>query len=131
MLELAVPVWQPALTQQEKSQIEWVQRCALYIILGDDYTGYNHALELLECDSQDDRRVKLCDNIAKKAYKSDKYQNWFTINDEPFPNLNTRNTEDRVRNVLKPIKTRTDRYQKSPLPYLTNTLNRLMNKVNM
>ena len=122
---------QPALTQQEKNQIERVQRCALYIILGDDYTGYNHALELLECDSLDERRVKLCDNFAKKAYKSDKYQNWFTINDEPFPNLNTRSTEDRVRNVLKPIKTRTDRYQKSPLPYLTNTLNRLMNKVNM
>ena len=38
VLELAVPVWQPAITQQETKQIERVQRCALYIILGDDYT---------------------------------------------------------------------------------------------
>ena len=37
VLELAVPVWQPALTQQEIKQIERVQRCALYIILGEDY----------------------------------------------------------------------------------------------
>ena len=68
--------------------------------------------------------------LAKKAYKNEKYRNWFTINDEPIPTLNTRSAENRVRNVLKPINTRTDRYQKSPLPYLTNTLNRLMNKVN-
>ena len=32
VLELAVPVWQPAITQQEVKQIERVQRCALYII---------------------------------------------------------------------------------------------------
>ena len=36
VLELAVPVWQPALTQKEFKQIERVQRCALYIILKDD-----------------------------------------------------------------------------------------------
>ena len=130
VLELAVPVWQPALTQLEKSQIERVQRCALYIILGDDYISYDQALELLECDNLEERRVKLCDNFAKKAYTNEKYRNWFTINDEPIPTLNTRSAENRVRNVLKPINTRTDRYQKSPLPYLTNTLNRLMNKVN-
>ena len=36
VLELAVQVWRPALTQQEIKQIEIVQRCALYIILGED-----------------------------------------------------------------------------------------------
>ena len=30
VLELAVPVWQPALTKQEVKQIERVQRCALH-----------------------------------------------------------------------------------------------------
>ena len=44
MLELAVPVWQPALTQYETKQIERVQRCALYIILGDEYNHYDQAL---------------------------------------------------------------------------------------
>jgi hypothetical protein len=69
VLELAVPVWQPALTQLEKSQIERVQRCALYIILGDDYISYDQALELLECDNLEERRVKLCDNFAKRHIK--------------------------------------------------------------
>ena len=34
ILEVAVPVWQPGLTQQELKQIERVQKCALHIILG-------------------------------------------------------------------------------------------------
>ena len=130
MLELAVPVWQPALTQQEMRQIERVQRCALYVILGDNYGSYDNALGSLGCDNLNDRRVKLCDKFAKKALKSPRYHHWFEYNDEPLPTLNTRSSENRVRNVLKPVQTRTNRYQKSPLPYLTNALNNhLMNKV--
>ena len=56
VLEMAVPVWQPALTQYEARQIERVQRCALYIILGEQFTGYSDALELLECSKLNDRR---------------------------------------------------------------------------
>ena len=52
VLELAVPVWQPALTQQEVKQIE---RCALFIILGDDYSSYANALDTLECENLNDR----------------------------------------------------------------------------
>ena len=126
VLELAVPVWQPALTQQERREIERVQRCAFYVILGDAYNGYEQALDLLECDNLDDRREKLCQNFAKKAWKNPKYQNWFTLNDEPLPTINTRSEATRVRNVLKPIVTRTDRYMNSPLPYLTEVLNKLM-----
>ena len=124
---MAVPVWQPALTQQESKQIERVQRCALYVILGDDYKSYDQALDSLNCDNLDDRRVKLCDKFAKKALKSPRYQHWFEYNDEPLPTLNTRSAETRVKNVLKPVQTRTNRYQKSPLPYLTNALNNLLN----
>ena len=103
--------------------------CAMYIILGDDYNGYDHALDVLECDNLDGRRVKLCDNFAKKAFKSPKYQNWFTANDDPLPTFNTRSGETKIRNALKPIMTRTDRYQKSPLPYLTDLLNTNIAKV--
>ena len=72
VLELAVPDWQPAITKQETRQIEIVQRCALYIILGDDYTSYDDALDTLECDNLDMRRVKLCENFAKKDFKNPK-----------------------------------------------------------
>ena len=126
VLELAVPVWQPALTQNEARQIERVQRCALYIILGEEYTHYDQALKMLDCDNLDDRRVKLCDKFARKALKNPRYAGWFAYNSEPLPPLNTRGAENRVQTMFKPVQTRTDRYEKSPLPYLTNALNKLM-----
>ena len=36
VLELAVPAWQGAITQAEKLNLEGVQKCALYIVLGDE-----------------------------------------------------------------------------------------------
>ena len=77
VLELAVPVWQPALTTQEKKQIERVQKCALNIILGSNYIDYKHALNQLECENLEERRMKLCEKFARKASKNLKYQNWF------------------------------------------------------
>ena len=44
VLELAVPVWHPSLTLLEKSNIERVQKAALYIILAEEYTTYREAL---------------------------------------------------------------------------------------
>ena len=36
ILEMAAPVWQAGLTQQDVKQIERVQRTALHIIMGDE-----------------------------------------------------------------------------------------------
>ena len=44
VLELAVPVWQPLITKQEKRQIERVQRCAFSIILCKNYNSLNSLL---------------------------------------------------------------------------------------
>ena len=99
VLELAVPVWQPALTQQEIKQIERVQRCALYIILGEDYLNYESALSTLECSNLDQRRVKLCENFAKKAIKHPKHTNWFCTNDQLPPSMKTRQEHPEMRNI--------------------------------
>ena len=56
VLELAVPVWQPGLTQQEVEQIERVQKCALHIIMGDNYKDYSNALQTLNCETLNTRR---------------------------------------------------------------------------
>ena len=100
----------------------------MYIILGEDYISYSNALEILETDRLSDRRYKLCENFVKKSQKHPKYQNWFAPNKNQIPFIQTRNEKVTPRNMFNPVKTRTDRYLKSPLPYLTDILNKLMTK---
>ena len=126
VLELAVPVWQPALTQIEVKQIERVQRCALYIILGEHFTTYDQAMNLLECETLNDRRLQLCESFAKKSAKHPKFKNWFSENTEAPPSIKTRGNENNTMTKFNPVQTRTNRYGDSPLPYLTEILNKTM-----
>ena len=64
--ELAVAVWTPGLTKAEGYQIERVQKCALHVIMGENYQSYDHAAEYLEVDKLSDRRSKLCLNFARR-----------------------------------------------------------------
>ena len=91
----------------------------MYIILGDDYTSYDDAVDTLECDNLDVRRVKLCENFAKNAFKNPKYTNWFCIDDSVPQNMNTRSDATRIIRHLNPVQTRTQRYERSPIPYMT------------
>ena len=50
VLEMAVPVWHPAIAQQETKQIERAQKCAFYIIFGKEYISYKNALEVCEIE---------------------------------------------------------------------------------
>ena len=109
VLELAVPAWTPGLTVINSNQIERVQKTALAIIMGEEYTTYSRALIKLNMETLVDRRTALCLKFAKKAYKSEKFSQWFCDNETDIQ--------------LAEIKTRTARYWKSPLPYLTDLLN--------
>ena len=115
VFELAVLAWSPGLTLSESNQIERVQKTALAIILGEEYTKYSNALKILKLDTLVDRREGLCLRFANKAYASDKFNKWFCESD---------NTELQ----LSEVKTRTARYWKSPLPYLTDLLNDELSK---
>ena len=125
VLELAVPVWQPALTIQEVKQIERVQKCAMAIILGNKYINYEKATEELCLESLSERRIKLCKNFAEKAAKSLKFQNWFNEVKNRGNITSTRSYKNKSIPKFKAIPTRTNRYKKSPLPYLTDILNDL------
>ena len=116
VLELAVLAWSPGLSINDANRIERVQKTALAIILGDGYISYDRALRTLNMDTLSDRRRSLCMSFAKKAYVSDKFNSWFS---ESGDNSDT---------VLKVVKTRTSRYRKSPLPYLTDLLNQEFSK---
>ena len=125
ILEMAVPVWQAGLTQLEIKQIERVQRTALHIILGENYLHYENALEVLKCKKLSDRRYSLCENFVRKTIKHPRFNNWFCVNSEPAPIVGTRNSKSKQILKYLPVKTRTDRFEDSPLPYLTNILNTL------
>ena len=126
VLELAVPVWHPALTKYEARQIERVQRSAFYIILGEQYENYENALIILGSETLDERRVKLCQKFARKALRNPKYANWFCpVNRVPGQNMRTRRCQTKSTFNLKPVHTRTYRFEKSPIPYMTKLLNEL------
>ena len=128
-LELTVAMWVPGLTQAENKQIERVQKCALYVIMGEEYKNYESAVRILGVDKLSDRRSKLCLNFAKKSEKHPKYKNWFDLADqiEP-PTVNTRSDKTTIQTKYKPVPCRTDRYHLSPLPFMTDLLNAYYDK---
>ena len=117
ILEFAVPVWHSALTVEDRIDIERVQKSALSIVLGTGYKSYTAALKHLKFETLFRRRQKLCSKFANKCLKSNKFQNWFKLNDKQ--------TKTRlVPSKLVDVYSRTKRFESSPISYLTELLNR-------
>ena len=100
-----------AITQHERLQIERVQKCLAHIILGEDYTSYDIALEKLGLEPLEDRRTKLCIKFAKKAEKHEKFKEWFKLNNN---NSKTRQNKTKYCDVIS----RHTRFQNSPISFL-------------
>ena len=100
-----------------------MQRCALYIILGDQYSSYRYALDYLSYENLEERRKKICENFARKASKHQKYKHWFSEKKENPARVNTRKAKKFVKMKYHPAQYRTERYRDSPIPYLTELLN--------
>ena len=90
---------------------------ALTIIRGKNHTSYRDALVYFDMKTLDERRKELCLKFEKKAPTSEKFCNWFSKDDNI---VNTRSTKTSLREVY----TRTSRFARSPLPYLTKLLNK-------
>ena len=65
--EMAQPVWNGALTQQDERAMERIQRTALAIIRGENHTTYKEAFDHVKMDTLKDRREALCLKFAIKA----------------------------------------------------------------
>ena len=116
VLEFAAVVWHAGLTTEHTKSIERVQKCALAIILGKSYNTYQNALVTTKLDMLSTRRESLCLTFAQKAFKSPKYKSWFLPD---LKEINTRQNHKKVKSAI----TRTTRFEKSTLPYLTHLLN--------
>ena len=87
--------------------------------------NYEKATKELHLETLSERRLKLCQNFAKKAAKSVKFQKWFIEVKNRDNRTSTRSYKNKSVPKFKAIPTRTNRYKKSPLPYLTDILNEL------
>ena len=119
--EMACPVWNAGLTQQEQRGLERIQRTAFAVIRGDQHTDYKEALEHFGMQTLMVRREALCLRFAQKAYRNPKFTTWFA------PNNNEVNTRS-VKLPLKVVRTRTKRFKNSPIPYMTDLLNQHLTK---
>ena len=124
VLEMAVVVWTPGLTKAESVQIERVQKCALHVILGDGYESYSQATKTLAVETLHERRLRLSLSFAKKCEKNPKYATWFKLSENiKTSSMNTRGGVNKTHSKYTPVPFRTDRYEKSPIPFLTELLN--------
>ena len=116
-----MPAWNSGLTVCETMDIERVQRAALYIILGSGFTTYGAAMKQFDMDTLQFRREILCKKFSFKALKNPKHEKWF------IPNTRTTVTRQEQPRFC-PVISKTKRFEKSPLSYLTNLLNKYSKK---
>ena len=114
-----VAYWGPMITREESNMLERCLKTGLHIIYQDRYINFKQALKLANISSLKYRRVKLISSFAQKAFRNDKFKNWFCESE-------VRETGARTRGNpiprLKPVTCRTKRYEHSSLPLMTKLL---------
>ena len=94
------------------------------VILGDNYESYDQATKSLSVEKLEERRQKLSLTFAKKCENNPNYSNWFKLSENVKPpNIKTRGGVNEMQPKYTPVPYRTDRYEKSPIPFLTKLLN--------
>ena len=117
ILEQSATVWHSSLTDENKNDLERVQKTALKVILGDSYMSYENALKILDIETLNDRRIDLCLNFARKSSKHPKMKWMFPLNDKTHQ-MGTRKPEK-----YKVQHANTDRLKDSALIFMQNLLN--------
>jgi hypothetical protein len=115
ILEQSATVWHSSISEENKNDLERVQKTALKVILREKYTGYNQGLAKLGLESLEIRRENLCLNFANKCIKSERLKHMFPLNQH---NVNKRNKETYEVQFAN-----TGRLQKSPIIYMQKLLN--------
>ena len=115
IVEYASPAWSSMITDENKNEIERVQKCAFYIIFGPN--SYQKTLKNNNIISLQERRVKLAEKFAKKCADSPTFSTWFNKKEQ---RINTRNPL-----TYYEVPARCNRWMSSPIPYMTKALNNI------
>ena len=116
VLEQSAVVWNSSITKGEQLDIERVQKCALRVILKEDYTSYEDSLEICNLDTLKARRNKLSLSFAIKCTNNENTSDMFPLRDNV---ANTRNGEKYVVTHAS-----TDRLMNSAIPFMQRLLNK-------
>ena len=117
ILETSCVVWHSSITLKQRAMLERLQKCAFRIILKNNYETYENALAVMNMDTLDKRREKLCLRFAKSCLRHDRMRSMFPMK-RTSHSMNKRNTEK-----FKINKAITNRYKNSSIPYMQRLLN--------
>ena len=106
-----------SLTQNNRDDLERVQKSAVKFILGDSYQSYESGLEKLGLEAIERRRDQICLKFAKQCLKIEKMKHFFVKNDSEH------SMEKRSSNAFKVIRADTERFRKSAIPSMVKMLN--------
>ena len=118
ILEQTCVIWHNYLTEENKNDMERVQKNAFRIILGKHYQSYNQSLKILNLETLFERRKGLSLNFAiNNCIYNPKTKQLFPLNKKKHK-LKTRKS-----NKYKIFFARTKRFKESTVPYLQRLLN--------
>ena len=117
ILEYGAPVWNGALTKQHEESLEKIQKRALRIINGSNYTNYEETLQVCQLKTLRQRREDLCRNFIEKTLKkTDQFKDFFVPPSSKEMNL-------RHSRKVSELRCKTNRLRNSAIPYLTRLIN--------
>jgi hypothetical protein len=119
LLEYCSVVWHSTLTVEQSQNLESVQKLCLKVILGDEYSGYDNALESCGLVRLSERREDKCLKFGLKSLLHPVHAQMFPVNPHILTNpINTRSTEHFTVNWAK-----SESYRQSAIPYIQRMLN--------
>ena len=123
LLEYCSVVWHSTLTGEQDQNIERVQKLCLKVILGNNYQGYDSALEHLDLQTLSERREERCLKFGLKSLLHPTHSKMFPVNPQILETPHdTRSPEHFTVNWA-----RSDSYRTSAIPYIQRMLNNYVN----
>ena len=110
-------MWHSSLTEENRQDLERVQKAALKVILKQDYLNYEDALKLTNLPSLEERRQAIALRFAKNCLKNVNFSKLFPLKN-PRHGMKVR---DPLKYQIK--KANTERFKGSSVIYMQKLLN--------
>ena len=117
VVEQSAVVWHSSLTVKNSVDLERIQKAAVRVIMGKNYSSYKNGLKELKLETLKNRRELLCIRFAKNCLKNQKMKNMFPLK------KNKHTMKKRYERKYQTRKIKTTRLKKSSIPYMTKLLN--------